>query len=103
VRDPNQIEHDNEAFARVANGALIVTGSAWAFNCDLIITLAAHISCLRSTMHASSLPPGGSGLRDGLGSMLCAPIPHSLSRDSLIRTDDAINGMTLEQLRTGIL
>ena len=30
MRDPNQIEHDNEAFARVANGALIVTGSAWA-------------------------------------------------------------------------
>jgi hypothetical protein len=39
---------------------------------------------------------------DGLGSMLCAPIPHSLRSDSLIRTHDAINGMTLEQLRTGI-
>jgi hypothetical protein len=32
----------------------------------------------------------------GLGSMLCAPIPHSLRTDSLIRTNDAINGMTLE-------
>jgi len=32
----------------------------------------------------------------GLGSMLCAPIPHSLRSDSLIRTHDAINGMTLE-------
>jgi hypothetical protein len=35
--------------------------------------------------------------------MLCAPIPDLLRRDSLIRTNDAINGMTLEQLRTGIL
>jgi hypothetical protein len=35
--------------------------------------------------------------------MLCAPIPHSLRSDSPIRTNDAINGMTLEQLRTGIL
>jgi hypothetical protein len=32
----------------------------------------------------------------GLVSMLCAPIPHSLRSDSLIRTHDAINGMTLE-------
>src|SRR5438045_7633702 len=35
--------------------------------------------------------------------MLCAPIPHSLCSNSLLRTHDAINGMTLEQLRTGIL
>ena len=35
--------------------------------------------------------------------MLCAPVPHSLRSNSLIRTHDAINGMTLEQLRTGIL
>ena len=39
----------------------------------------------------------------GLGLMLCAPIPHSLCSNSLLRTHDAINGMTLEQLRTGIL
>ena len=31
-----------------------------------------------------------------LGSMLCAPIPHLLRSDSLIRTHDAINGMTLK-------
>jgi hypothetical protein len=35
-------------------------------------------------------------LRFGQGSMLCAPIPHSLRSDCLIRTHDAINGMTLE-------
>jgi len=34
--------------------------------------------------------------------MLFAPIPHSLRSDSLVRPDDAINGMPLEQLRTGI-
>src|ERR1700745_3985335 len=39
---------------------------------------------------------------DGLGSMLRAPIPHFLRSDSLIRTHNAINSMTLEQLRTGI-
>src|SRR5262249_30309192 len=35
--------------------------------------------------------------------MLCAPTPHSLRGYGLIRTNDTINGMTLEQLRTGIL
>jgi len=35
--------------------------------------------------------------------MLCAPISHSRRIDSLIRTNDAIDGMTLEQLDTGIL
>jgi hypothetical protein len=35
--------------------------------------------------------------------MLCAPIPHSLRSDGLIRTNNAINAMTSEQLRTGIL
>jgi hypothetical protein len=34
--------------------------------------------------------------------MLCAPIPYALRSDGLIRTNDAINAMTLEQLRTGI-
>jgi hypothetical protein len=33
---------------------------------------------------------------DGLGSMLYTPIPHSLRSNSLIRTHDAINGMTLK-------
>jgi hypothetical protein len=33
---------------------------------------------------------------EGLGSMLCAPIPHSLRSNSPIRTHDAINGMTLK-------
>ncbi len=42
-------------------------------------------------------------LRDGLGSMLFAPVLYSLRTDSLIRANDAINGMTLEQLRAGIL
>jgi hypothetical protein len=42
-------------------------------------------------------------LRFGRGSMLCAPILHSLGIDSLIRTNNAIDGMTLKQLRTGIL
>jgi hypothetical protein len=37
------------------------------------------------------------------GLMLCAPIPYALRSDGLIRTNDAINAMTLEQLRTGIL
>jgi hypothetical protein len=35
--------------------------------------------------------------------MLCAPIPHSFRINSLIRANDAIDGMTLKQLRTGIL
>jgi hypothetical protein len=35
--------------------------------------------------------------------MLCAPAFYSLRINSLVRTNDAINGMTLEQLRTGIL
>jgi hypothetical protein len=33
---------------------------------------------------------------EGLGSVLCAPIPYSLSSNGLIRTYDAINGMTLK-------
>jgi hypothetical protein len=35
--------------------------------------------------------------------MLCAPVLYLLRPDSLIRSDDAINGMTLKQLQTGIL
>jgi hypothetical protein len=35
--------------------------------------------------------------------MFCAPILHSSGIDSLIRANDAIDGMTLKQLRTGIL
>jgi hypothetical protein len=42
-------------------------------------------------------------LRSGRESMFCAPILHSLGIDSLIRAHDAIDGMTLMQLRTGIL
>jgi hypothetical protein len=42
-------------------------------------------------------------LRSGRKSMLCAPILHSLGIDSLIRANNAIDGMTFEQLRTGIL
>jgi hypothetical protein len=38
----------------------------------------------------------------GRGLMLCAPIPHSLRSDGLIRTNDAVNGMTLKQLGTSI-
>jgi len=38
-----------------------------------------------------------------LASMLCAPIFDSFGGYSLIRTNDAINGNTLKQLRTGIL
>ena len=52
---------------------------------------------------ASRLPGPRWVLSDGRGSMLCAPIPHSLRSYSLIRTNDAIDGMTLEQLRAGIL
>jgi len=35
--------------------------------------------------------------------MLCAPIPDALGSNSLIRADNAIDGMTLKQLSTGIL
>ena len=35
--------------------------------------------------------------------MLCAPISHSLRIDGLIRTNDAIDGMTLKQLDAGVL
>src|SRR5260221_13564108 len=35
--------------------------------------------------------------------MLYAPALYSLRTNSLVRTNDAINGMTSEQLRTGIL
>jgi hypothetical protein len=34
--------------------------------------------------------------------MLCAPILHSLGIDSLIRANNAIDGMAFKQLRTGI-
>ena len=36
-------------------------------------------------------------------SMLFAPVLYSLRTDSPIRANDAINGMTLKQLRAGIL
>jgi hypothetical protein len=59
VRDPNQIEHDIEAFARVANGALIVTGSALAaVHRDLIITLAARHK-LPAVYNARFFPAAG--------------------------------------------
>jgi hypothetical protein len=35
--------------------------------------------------------------------MPCAPIPDALRSNSLIRADNTIDGMTLKQLRTGIL
>jgi hypothetical protein len=35
--------------------------------------------------------------------MLCAPIPYALRTNNLIGADNAIDGMTLEQLLTGIL
>ena len=43
------------------------------------------------------------GSRSLFESMLFAPILYSLRTDSLIRANDAINGMALEQLRAGIL
>ena len=43
ARDPDEIERDIAAFARSANGGLIVTGSALAFvHRDLIVMLAAR-------------------------------------------------------------
>jgi putative ABC transport system substrate-binding protein len=43
VRDTREIERAVEAFARSANGGLIMTGGAWSpFIRDLIITLAAR-------------------------------------------------------------
>jgi putative tryptophan/tyrosine transport system substrate-binding protein len=41
VRDPKEIEHDIAAFARNANGGLIMTGSAMEGHRDLLIGLAA--------------------------------------------------------------
>src|SRR5262249_40066692 len=35
--------------------------------------------------------------------MLCAPIPDAVRSNSLIRADNAVDGMTLKQLSTGIL
>ena len=35
--------------------------------------------------------------------MLCAPISDALRSNSLIRADNAVDGMTLKQLSTGIL
>jgi hypothetical protein len=37
------------------------------------------------------------------GPMLCAPIPDALRSNSLTRADNTIDGMTLKQLRAGIL
>jgi hypothetical protein len=37
----------------------------------------------------------------GQGSMLCAPILHSLGSDGFIRANNAIDGMAFKQLRTG--
>jgi hypothetical protein len=34
--------------------------------------------------------------------MLCAPILHSLARDSFIRANNAIDGIAFKQLRIGI-
>jgi hypothetical protein len=42
-------------------------------------------------------------LRFERGSMLFAPIPDALRTNSLIGADNAIDGMALEQLLTGIL
>jgi hypothetical protein len=42
-------------------------------------------------------------LLEGLGSMLCAPIPDALRSNRLIRADNTIDGITLKQLSTGIL
>src|SRR5262249_30128164 len=57
VGDASEIERAVAAFARSANGGLIVTGSNLVtLHRDLIITRSA-ISCLRSTMNASSSPP----------------------------------------------
>jgi hypothetical protein len=44
-----------------------------------------------------------SPLRFERGLMLCAPIPDALGSNSLIRADNAIDGMTLKQLSTRIL
>jgi hypothetical protein len=35
--------------------------------------------------------------------MFCAPIPDALRSNSLIRAHNTIDGITLKQLRTGIL
>jgi putative ABC transport system substrate-binding protein len=61
VRDPTDIERDIEAFARVANGALIQTGSALAVvHRDLIITLAARHRL--PTLYNARLFPAAGGL-----------------------------------------
>jgi ABC-type uncharacterized transport system substrate-binding protein len=58
VRDAGEIERAVAAFARTANGGLIVTGSASAtVHRNLIIELAPAPSCLRSTTDATTLTP----------------------------------------------
>src|SRR5262245_65932374 len=44
-----------------------------------------------------------SPLRSERGPLLCAPLPHSLRIDGLTGTNDAIDCVTLKQLRAGIL
>jgi hypothetical protein len=49
------------------------------------------------------LNASASPLRSERGPLLCAPLPHSLRIDGLTGTNDAIDCMTLKQLRAGIL
>jgi hypothetical protein len=49
------------------------------------------------------LNASASPLRSERGPLLCAPLPHSLRIDGLTGTNDAIDCVTLKQLRAGIL
>jgi hypothetical protein len=49
-----------------------------------------------------ALSPTRGIFQQGVTSMLCAPILHSLAGDSFIRANNTIDGMAFKQLRTGI-
>ena len=58
VRDPSEIEHAVAAFARAANGGLIVTQSALAtIHRELIVTLAARHQTARGLQNRIPSPP----------------------------------------------
>jgi putative ABC transport system substrate-binding protein len=60
VRDPSEIERSVAAFARSANGGLIVTGSALVmFHRDLIIALAARHKLPAIYFERAFVPAGG--------------------------------------------
>jgi hypothetical protein len=68
---------------RLTTGAVLLPCCAWA-------------RCLPNPEVTRFPQTKAKSLLEKSGSMLCAPVPHSLGSNSLIRPPDAINRMTLK-------